>query len=147
MPSTGCYGFQKWSNDIVNFKSKILKLPLGKKLNIQIPKQFMNKYSTDLIRGILDTDGSVYLEHKNNKLYPHVVIYNTSFKLILQISKILKGLNINSTHHTTKRPQKNWNDLTRLEVRGTKMLFKWFKLIKSNNKKHVDKYHYFLDNS
>ncbi len=147
MPSTGCFGFQKWSDDIVNFKSKILKLPLGKKLNIQIPKQFMNKYSTDLIRGIFDTDGTVYLENKNNKLYPRIIISNISNKLILQISKILKRENINSTNYITKRTQKNWNDLTILEVRGTKMLFKWFKLIKSNNQKHIDKYQYFLSNS
>src|SRR3989344_2508330 len=37
IPSTGVYGFQKWSDDIINFKNKVLKLPLGKKLNIEIP--------------------------------------------------------------------------------------------------------------
>ena len=31
MPSDGVYGFQKWSNNLVNFKHKILKLCLGKK--------------------------------------------------------------------------------------------------------------------
>jgi len=147
MPSTGCYGFQKWSNDIVNFKSKILNLPLGKKLNIQIPHQFMSKYSSDLIRGIFDTDGTLYLENRHNKLYPRIIISDISYNLILQISKILKKLNIHSTNYIEKRNKKNWNDLARLEVRGIKMLSKWFKIIKSSNQKHINKYQYFLNNS
>ena len=30
MPNDGVYGFQKWSNDLVNFKHKVLGLNLGK---------------------------------------------------------------------------------------------------------------------
>lgn len=82
MKNDGVYGFQIWSNALVNFKNKILGLPLGKKLNIKIPDIFMNKFSVDVVRGVFDTDGCLYLEKKNNKLYPRIQITNISEILI-----------------------------------------------------------------
>ena len=81
IPSTGVYGFQKWSDDIINFKNKVLKLPLGKKLNIKIPKVFISneKLMISVIRGIFDTDGTIYLEPKYEKLDPRIEI-GTSIK-------------------------------------------------------------------
>jgi len=43
MPDTGVLGFQIWSSVLVEFKHKILDLPLGKKINISIPKMFFTK--------------------------------------------------------------------------------------------------------
>lgn len=37
MPSTRVYGFQIWSNELVNYKRKVLMLPLGKKNDFSIP--------------------------------------------------------------------------------------------------------------
>lgn len=43
---TGVYGFQKWSDEIVNYKHKELGLPLGKKdTKLSIPKIFLTKKS------------------------------------------------------------------------------------------------------
>src|SRR3989344_9200990 len=80
MPSDGVYGFQKWSNDLVNFKHRILGLNLGKKIDIKIPEIFIKKeeFLIGVIRGIFDTDGCLYLEPKNHKLYPRVDICTTS---------------------------------------------------------------------
>ena len=147
MPSTGCFGFQKWSNEIVNFKHKFLGLPLGKKLNIQIPNVFRGRYTRELLRGIYDTDGCLYLENKNHKLYPRVILFNTSFKLIFQMDKLIKKLKLKSTINTTKRKETNWNDLHRIEIRGEKMLKRWFKIVKPQNPKHIQKYHSYLDRS
>jgi len=41
MPSSGVFGFQIWSDDLVKFKSEVLGLPLGKKINFGIPKKEM----------------------------------------------------------------------------------------------------------
>ncbi|MAF51090.1 MAG: hypothetical protein CMH64_03270 [Nanoarchaeota archaeon] len=147
MPSTGCYGFQKWSNDLVNFKHRVLNLPLGKKLNIIVPEQFKYKFSEDLIRGLFDTDGTLYLENKNKKLYPRIIICDISLKLISQISKLINNSGIRSTFYISRREQKNWNDLGVVEVRGREMVEKWFKIIRPSNPKFWDKYQFYLDSS
>jgi len=40
MPSTRVFGFQIWNDELANFKLK-LGLPLGKKWDISIPKDFL----------------------------------------------------------------------------------------------------------
>lgn len=42
MPSTRVFGFQIWNDDLINFKQQ-LGLPLGKKLDVIIPKIFIKK--------------------------------------------------------------------------------------------------------
>jgi len=73
MPSTRVFGFQIWNNKLVKFKQK-LGLPIGKKFNISIPQIFFKEKELKLsvLRGIFDTDGSINLEKKNNKLYPRI---------------------------------------------------------------------------
>jgi len=94
MPVTGVFGFQVWSDYLVLFKNKILNLPLGKKLNVKIPSQFLKKkeFSIAVVRGIYDTDGTLYLEKKNKKLYPRIQLDNISEVLSLQIQMVLKEL-------------------------------------------------------
>ena len=86
MPSTRVVGFQIWNNELVNFK-KNLGLPLGSKLEVSIPKIFLseNNLKKAVIRGIFDTDGGIYLERKNKKLYPRLYITTISFKLSGQL--------------------------------------------------------------
>jgi hypothetical protein len=147
MPSTSCYGFQKWSNELVSFKYKKLSLPLGPKLNLEMPSILVRKYAKDIIRGIFDTDGNLYLEKKNKGLYPRIDIANTCLNLLLKINKTLYKIGLRSTVYTEKRKQENWKDLHRLNVRGEKMLVKWFKIINPQNPKHMQKCQFYLDNS
>ncbi|MDD5253573.1 MAG: LAGLIDADG family homing endonuclease [Candidatus Nanoarchaeia archaeon] len=141
MPSTGVIGFQIWSNGLTNFKHQLLKLPLGKKENIKIP-QFIYKhkeYIPSIIRGVYDTDGTLYLEKKYNKLYPRIQINTVSNLLAEQLKKSLNQLDIRTTKYTQIRKEKNWNNLHTISIRGEKMMDKFFNIIQPFNPKHLIK--------
>ena len=142
MPKTRVFGFQIWNDELVKFKQG-LGLPLGKKFNITIPKLFLTneKLKIAIIRGIFDTDGCVYLEPKNNKLYPRMHIATISQKLGDDLLKILTDLGF----RTTKYSQLSNKDFNRqrtyiISVRGTEMFEKFIKIIKPANPKHIRKY-------
>lgn len=148
MPLTGVFGFQIWSDPLVNFKNRILDLPLGKKLNVKIPSQFLKKeeLSIAVIRGIYDTDGNLYLEKKNRKLYPRIEITSVSKELSMQIHRLLRKLNLRATIYTEPKKQKNWNNRHHISVRGEEMLEKFFRIIEPQNPKHLKKIEYYLNN-
>ena len=147
MKSTGVYGFQVWTDGIVNFKHKILKLPMGKKLDIIIPNCFIDKYFVDVVRGIFDTDGCIYLENKNNKLYPRIQIGTISRGLSEQLKNNLLRLGFRATAFVEDRRDKGWNNLYTLSIRGEEMLKKWMKIISPANPKHISKFDFFVKNS
>lgn len=140
MKSTGVIGFQIWSDGIVTFKHNILGLPLGEKGQIKYPL-FLN--TKDLffafLRGLFDTDGSLYFENKRGKPYPRLEIKSTSEPLSLEITKRLNKYGIPATCHKYKRKEKNWNDLYSIVIRGYSSVGKWINLIGSNNKKQKEK--------
>jgi len=141
MKSTGVVGFQIWSDAIVDFKHKILGLPLGKKGDIQIPEVINNKklfYS--FMRGLFDTDGSLYLENKRGKPYPRIDIKTTSKPLCLQCLNSLNQYGIRATSYEYIRKEPNWNNLYSLIIRGFPALNEWMKYIGSNNSKHIKKF-------
>jgi len=147
MPSTGVYGFQKWSDELVVYKNKILGLPLGKKINVKIPEFLMSKREliTSVIRGIFDTDGMLYLQPKYRRLYPRIEIGTISKILALQLNKSINKLNIRSTLYISKSSNPKWYDIYRISVRGNEMLEKWMKIINPHNPKHIAKYEYFIN--
>ena len=147
MPDTGVLGFQIWSNVLVEFKHKILDLPLGKKINISIPKMFFTKrdFLISVIRGIFDTDGTLYIEHRNSRLYPRIEIRNISKILVEQLKRILLKIGFRATSYTCYRKEPNWNNIHVLSVRGDKMIKKWFNEIQPSNNKHIKKYYFYLN--
>lgn len=149
MKDTGVYGFQVWSDSLVHFKHKTLGLPLGNKLNIKIPKLFFSKkdFLVSVIRGIFDTDGCLYLEPKNKKLYPRIEFKTVSPNLSEQIKKISILLGLRATKYALIRKERNWNTLYTVAIRGDKMLNKMFELIQPANSKHVLKFQFYRDNS
>ncbi|MBU2576575.1 MAG: LAGLIDADG family homing endonuclease [Nanoarchaeota archaeon] len=146
MPKTRVFGFQLWNNDLVNFKQK-LGLPLGKKFDIVIPKIFLKKeiIKISVLRGIFDTDGGIYLEPKNNKLYPISYITTISENLSQQIYTILQELNIPSTitSHIDKR--RNREKSYRVNIRGSNNCSKFMEIIRPANVKFINKYQKFLN--
>ena len=114
MPSTRVFGFQIWSNDLVKFKSE-LGLKLGPKVNIVIPKIFMKNKELKIavIRGIFDTDGCIYLQKKNNKLYPRLEIKTISLKLAEQLKKLYLKLNLRATMY-----KNSYQDILRVLTLG-----------------------------
>ena len=145
---TGIYGFQIWDDKLVNFKKNILKLPLGKKGEISIPQEFLKEKELmiNVLRGIFDTDGCLYLEKKKKTKYPRVKITTTSKVLSKQILVILQKLEIRATSYIYQRKEKNWRDLINIEVRGNINVTKFFKIIRPNNPKHIKKFKDFSEN-
>ena len=152
MKSTGVYGFQVWSDDLINFKNKTIKLPLGKKGEIKIPKQFYKKeeFLIAVLRGIFDTDGCLYLQQRRKKsevLYPKMMFTTTSKMLAKQIEKIFGYFKIKVTKYNYKRKEKNWRDLNTVCIYGNKQVQKAFNLIQPTNQKHIKKFKLYKEKS
>lgn len=143
MPSTRVFGFQIWNNELVKFKQN-LGLPLGRKLELQIPSTFLAKkeYIVSCIRGIFDTDGCIYLEKKNGKLYPRIEIFTISNILAQQLSDALIALDFRTTKYLSQKPGRVSNKLPgyKISVRGVNMLHKFVDIISPKNPKHLAKY-------
>ena len=139
MPSTRVFGFQIWSNKLMEFK-KGLGLPLGKKLDIEIPQTFLdnNQLKAAVIRGIFDTDGCVYLQPKYGKLYPRLEIATISQKLGEQMKVILEDLGFRVTLYPYML--REWRKIYKINIRGIKMFHKFMEIIKPANQKHINKY-------
>jgi hypothetical protein len=149
MPNDGVYGFQKWSNNLVNFKHNILSLTLGKKIDIKIPKVFMKKkeFICSTIRGIFDIDGMIYLEPKYGKFYPRVEISTISRDLGYQLNNLINHLSLRSTIYLWKRGNPRWCDAYKINIRGDKMLNKWIQIINPHNPKHLKKFEFYINHS
>jgi intein/homing endonuclease len=147
MPSTRVFGFQIWNNDLVKFKQK-LGLPLGKKLDISIPKVFLKnkKLKIAVIRGIFDTDGSINLEKKNNKLYPRMYITTICSSLAKQLNELFNELGLRATLYSeVVNMELNRQKCFRITIRGEEMLYNFMKIIQPKNPKHILKYKRFLN--
>ena len=147
MPSTRVVGFQIWNTDLVNFKRK-LGLPLGNKGEISIPQSLLKKgcLKKSVIRGIFDTDGGIYLERKNHKLYPRAYITTTSFRLSEQLLKLFEEMNLRATRHSQLyKSIFNRKRSYVVTIRGVKMFHKFMKKINPKNPKHIEKYKKFLE--
>ncbi|MEK6859252.1 MAG: LAGLIDADG family homing endonuclease, partial [Nanoarchaeota archaeon] len=142
MPSTRVFGFQIWNDKLVDFKQK-LGLPLGKKFSISIPNVFLENDDLKIavIRGIFDTDGGIYLEKKNNKLYPRIEITTISSNLAEQMQKNLIALGLRTTVYSwLSNLDFNRQRAYKINIRGKEMLDIFFNIIKPANPKHIRKY-------
>lgn len=149
MPSTGVFGFQIWNSDLVKFKRK-LGLPLGKKIGIYIPKIFTRHIENKIaiLRGIFDTDGCVYLEKKNNKLYPRMHIGTISRRLSVDLLSNFKEIGFRVTRHCEppNEKQRRIRRLYVISIRGEAMFLQFMKMINPQNPKHIQKYDIYKSN-
>jgi DNA-binding transcriptional regulator WhiA len=142
MPSTRVFGFQIWNSDLIRFKEK-LGLQIGPKLEVAIPKIFLENddLKISIIRGIFDTDGGIYLENKNNKLYPRLEIKTISQKLANQLFQIFNELGIRTTKYLNYfNKSDNRKQAYVITIRGDEMFHKFIEIIKPANPKHIKKY-------
>ena len=147
MPKTRVFGFQIWNDELTRFKQKI-GLPFGKKINISIPEIFLKNSELKIatLRGIFDTDGGIYLESKNNKLYPRIYITTISEKLASQLLELFTELGLRTTKYISiSRRIDNRQKLYVISIRGEEMLHKFIKTIQPANPKHIQKYKNFLN--
>lgn len=141
-------GFQIFSKDAYIF-FKSLGIPSGRKNDINIPpliKKSGNKILSSFIRGIFDTDGTVYFEKRNTGLYPRIQLKITSKNITNSLNEILNNIfEIKSTMYH-RRERKNWKMSYFVEVRGRKNLEKWISLIGFRNIKNVSKIVLWMNN-
>lgn len=138
MPSTGVFGFQVWSSELVVYKSKTLGLALGKKTHIHIPQSIVDDQALAkaFLRGLFDTDGSIYIENKRDKPYPRASITCVSRPLQEQIVAMLTKLGFRWSCYLHQRKEPTWNDVYTITVRGHEMVERWFFEISPQNPKH-----------
>lgn len=147
MPLTRVIGFQIWNDELVEFK-KTIGLELGRKNNIRIPEILLSKkeLKRNVLRGIFDTDGGIYLEKKNNKLYPRMYITTISFELSEQILNILDELEIRATRYSQLYNEEVSRQRSYIiTIRGVSMFHKFIREISPKNPKHIKKYKQFLN--
>ena len=142
MPSCGVFGFQIWSNQLVDYKYNLLGLPLGKKNEIFVPTQIIldKGLIRCFLRGYFDTDGCLYIENKNGKHYPRVEMATISGEFAKQLGEMLTNLGFRFSSYVEKRAKYGWKDIFRVRINGIKMSKKWFSEIKPANLKHIDKF-------
>lgn len=145
MPSTRVFGFQIWSNELIKFKES-LGLKVGPKKDLIIPEIFLenDELKTAVLKGIFDTDGCVYLEHKNHKLYPRLEIQTICKRLAEQMKDLFIELGLRATVYGENIKQKgNRKPSYSIAIRGDENFHKFMRIIKPFNPKHRTKYEFY----
>lgn len=121
---------------LILFMNKELGFPIGKKIGLKIENKIAQEWNKlkYVIRGIFDTDGSLYFDKTPvGKPYPVISIHMKSPLLLNQINKQLLSQNFKV------RFRKN-----ELLLKGSKQLNKWMRQIGSSNNRHLSKYYNFI---
>ncbi len=114
----------------------------GKAKVVTIPQPIIDRgwrYTKLTIRGIFDTDGTVFFSKKTYKeaIYPTIEITTISKGLAYQLADLLTSRGFRARLRAWKNPK--YNVEYTIAVYGKKMLDLWFKEIGSSNDKHKDK--------
>tara|TARA_Y100000310_G_scaffold1020_1_gene1447 strand:+ start:38710 stop:39339 length:630 start_codon:yes stop_codon:yes gene_type:complete len=132
-----------YSKSFVEFLIKTLKLPYGKikGTTIQIPEAVLSQNWDTLkfcIRGITDTDGSLFLAKKTHKKdYPCIEISTTSKNLAYQLKNILTE---RYRIGFRKFSPVSFRDKYIISANGEKMVNQWIEDIGFSNKYKPGKY-------
>ncbi len=129
--------FMTFSNKkLSNFLNSELNFPFGKKKGMIISNKFLKENLIDhVLKGLFDTDGSIYFTKNNHKkegrTYPIVEISSHNDNLIKQLLEILenKGFNPVLSHYKDS-----------IKLHGKKEVTKWMDEIGSNNPYKKSKY-------
>jgi len=123
--------FSAFLNDQLNF-------PYGKKQGMIISNKFLKKgFINNVLRGLFDTDGSIYFTKNNHKrdkrTYPLIEISSHNTNLINQLLKILRGKGFNPilSHYKDS-----------IKLHGKKEVTKWMCEIGSSNPYKKSKYEF-----
>jgi len=112
---------------------------------IDVPKVVLNskskKIKSRFLRGYIDTDGCLSFISKNGKYtYPRLNVSSVSYELLFNTSKIFNELGFTGSFWKMKIGKKSKLPLYRFEVKGPKMIDKWFTQIGTKNSSTLSKY-------
>ena len=127
-----------YSKEFVEYLINDLKITnKNKTFTAKIDEKFLDwEFSKHVLRGLFDTDGSLYFSKiKGIYNYPRLEIKTSSKELAEQIIEILSKNGFNPKKRTSK------SDRTiGICLNGPEMLDKWFKDIGFRNEKNLSKY-------
>ena len=131
-----------YSKLFIEYLINELNMPSNKEKgpNIIIPKQIIQnpELLRFCLRGIVDTDGSLFLSNKSHRSdYPTIEISTTSKKLASQLKEVLSN-----QFRIGFRSYKPLSYLTiyRVSLNGEKMVDKWFNEIGFSNQRNINRY-------
>ena len=132
-----------YSKSFVEYLINILNIPYKQKtFRAKIEKKFLSwEFSKHIIRGLFETDGSLYFSKVNNRhTYPRIEIKTSSYELANQILLILKDNNFNPHQRTSKSDKTIGTYLS-----GPKELEKWANEVGFGSIKNLSKYLFFIE--
>jgi len=114
--------------------------PSPKLYKAKIPsKYYNNKFFTNLLKGLFDTDGSLVITNNNGTIYPRLEIKISESPMKYQFIKILRFLGFKFGIYKSNRNQ------VRIQMNGLTQLRLWVNLISFSNMKHIEKSNIFLN--
>ncbi len=110
---------------------------INKTFTVTIPDKYLNwRCSRHVIRGIFESDGSLYFSKSRNIIgYPRIEIKTSSLVLARQIKQILAQRNFKPQTRTSKS-----DHTTAIYLSGIVMLEKWYNEIGFGSIKNISKY-------
>ncbi len=131
------YGFEACSKALWTFKSKVLKIPVGRKTGIRVPEIIKvndREVLAGFLRGYFDTDGSVSFTSRYGypSYYPTISAASASEFLIRDVAEILSMFGLRPTVWRNR-------DWWEVQLRGYNRFLRFLELIGWSSKKHVDK--------
>lgn len=133
-----CYGIRKCGVEVKRIFCGRLGFPIGKKSRIvRIPSEVLRSKRHGLkaafIRGLFDTDGSVYLRNARARKYFHPVAEVSSVSPVMreQLKLLFRELGFNA-----------WIEKEgKVRLGGWSTVQRFFEVVKPNNPKHILRYH------
>ncbi len=112
---------------------------------INVPKTVLLNENKNIkyrfLRGYIDTDGCLSFIKKSDKFrYPRLNVSSVSMDLIKNVSKMFEELGFSGSLWTMKLGKKSKLPLHRFEIKGEKMIHKWFTEIGTGNPSILSKY-------
>ncbi len=123
--------------DLAIFLNNNFGFPFGKKGEIIIPDKILNDFEKleHVLRGLFDTDGSLYFTKNNSeqRYYPIIEITTYSSGLLNQLKRALEsaGFTVKINHRKDS-----------VKLHGKKNLLKWMELIGTSHPDKASKFKY-----
>ncbi|MAG45560.1 MAG: hypothetical protein CMH63_02180 [Nanoarchaeota archaeon] len=145
-PKVGVYGFYIFNKELVDF-FKRQGAPSGSKLKVTIPFWILKNedYSKRFLRGLFDTDGTIYFDKNrscknpiNNR--PDIKLASVSEKLIKQVYDILKKFGLNPMMKKPYKGKKDKNRVYAVRIYRKLDIEYFIKEIEFKNPKHYTKW-------
>ena len=98
---------------VIELQKLGLKIGDKKKNQVRVPKWIRNdrEYSLKCLKGLIDSDGSVYLDNRDNRSYKRIAFKNTSQPLLDDFIKLCEYNDLRAYHGGKNQVQVSMKDI------------------------------------